>query len=196
LGPLPKPPADFNARTLPLIRRRGPWMRIHALGRDALGFGTSRRNRFDDPRGLFGVLYAAADAHGAFIETAGHATGMNIVSQSWLDSHALSRIVPRRPLVLADVRGPGLARLRLDARLTAGDLSPAQAYSRAFHDHPLHPDGLLYPLRHDPSREGIALFSRARRDVRAVLVGSLSAPAQAGLFARVFDDYGFDLIPT
>ncbi|MBA2713353.1 MAG: hypothetical protein H0U55_07350 [Rubrobacteraceae bacterium] len=72
LGP---PPRDLNERELPIVSLEGPWLRLHAAGREPGYFGRTSLNRFDDPEGEFGVLYSAEDAFGAFIEVYGRDPG-------------------------------------------------------------------------------------------------------------------------
>jgi hypothetical protein len=52
------PPHDLNERELPIVRLEGPWLRLHAAGREPVFFGRTGLNRFDDPEGEYGVLYA------------------------------------------------------------------------------------------------------------------------------------------
>lgn len=123
LGPHADPPADFDKRPLPftVLRRRHPWYRIHALKFGPIFFGRSGNNRFDAPAGEFGVLYVAKDERGAFIETFGHATGVQFVDSAELAARGLARIEVSRPLHFVDLTSHGLARLGADARLTVGE---------------------------------------------------------------------------
>jgi len=70
-GPHPEPPPDFHRRTLPISTHGGSLFRTHLHNVAPLYFGRTGRNRFDDPKGRYGVLYAARDPFGAFIETFG-----------------------------------------------------------------------------------------------------------------------------
>jgi RES domain len=119
-GPHPDPPPDLHQRELPLHAASGPWARIHRCAYVAIYFGTSGNHRFDAPGGEYGVLYAAADAYGAFIETLGQARGLAsrvAVSAVDLERTCYSRLETSRPLWLVDLTGPGLARLGADGRL-------------------------------------------------------------------------------
>jgi len=69
IGPLPPPPPDFQKQDLPLLAYRATLFRIHRSDRDPAFWGKTGDNRFDAPAGEFGVLYAASDQYGAFIET-------------------------------------------------------------------------------------------------------------------------------
>src|SRR5437660_71924 len=116
------PPPDLRQRRLPLIRLAGPWVRIHRTEHDPLFFGTTRHNRFDDPLGRFGVLYAAQDEAGAFIEVFGSGAigGVNTVQESELLARAYASIHVARPIRLVDLTGSGLARIGATNALTAG----------------------------------------------------------------------------
>src|SRR5919205_424613 len=80
--PPPPPLRDAPRHPLPLLAAGGPWVRIFrvAPGRSALYFGQARTYRFDDPLGRFGVLYAAEELAGAFIETFGRAVGVHLIA--------------------------------------------------------------------------------------------------------------------
>ncbi|WP_438020577.1 RES family NAD+ phosphorylase [Sorangium sp. So ce315] len=195
LGPHPDPPPDLAARPLPVTIFRRCWFRIHRLAHAPLFFGRSGDNRFDAPAGEFGVLYAGKDAHCAFIEVFGHATGVRLVEQGELAARGLARIAARRPLRLVNLAGGGLARLGADARLTSGEsYAAAHRWALAIHDHPRRPDGIVYAARHDPSRVCAALFERASAELEVTPLGSLADPAHAALLARVLDTYRFGLV--
>jgi hypothetical protein len=189
----PQPPASFR---LLVVRAPWEWCRIHALTADPIHFGRDARHRFDAPSGEFGVLYVAKDAHGAFIETFGHATGVRFVTERELGARGLGAIAASRPLRLADLRAEGLARMGADAELTSGpnyDLS--RRWARAIHEHPRKPDGILYRARHDPARMCAAIFDRAQSAITCRRTGSLRARHHRTLLAGILDTYKFGLIP-
>jgi hypothetical protein len=159
-------------------------------------FGRTPLNRFDAPAGEFGVLYVARDAHGAFIETFGHETGVRYVTENELRNRAIGVISTRRPLRLADLRAEGLARMGADAQLTSGpDCSLSRRWARAIHDHPRKPDGILYRARHDPARFCAAIFDRAERQLRAASTGSLNARRHREVLGHILTTYKFGLVP-
>jgi hypothetical protein len=194
----PEPARDFSAVRL-LIRKFSKdraWFRIHSVARDPVYFGSSGANRFDAPAGEFGVLYVGADAHCAFIETFGHATGTRSVSMAELRARALSLVTPGRDLLLVDLRGEGLARMGADASLASGhayDL--AQRWASAIHGHPRKPDGIVYRARHDPARTSAALFDSTAVAFTAKSLGHLASPKQARLLGDILDTYEFGLMP-
>ena len=191
----PLPPADLAQRDLPVVRLAGPWLRIHRQIHDPIFFGTTRSNRFDDPRRQYGVLYVAETLDGAFIETFGRSPGVNTVSQRQLSDRALARIQASRPLRLVDLTGPGLAQIGATGSLTSGSHDVAREWSRALWTHPSRPDGLLFRARHDPSCLSVAIFTRASRLVRSTRVGGLLDPAQLPLLAATLQRYRFSLRP-
>ena len=167
MSPHPDPPADPSTLRLLVRRVSYPWWRIHAKEFDAAYFGKVARNRFDAPAGEFGVMYVARDAHGAFVETFGHATGVRFVTETELRAREVSGVTCSRPLRLVDLRANGLARLGADAELTSGpDWALARRWAKALYDHPRQPDGILYRARHDPARVSAALFDRVARDLQ------------------------------
>ena len=192
------PPDDLGERELPIVEGRGPWLRMHPIDYDPVFFGKTGRGRFDDPEGEYGVLYAAEDAFGAFVESFGRAPGRNIVSWQKLRSRPLSRIGPAETdasLRLVDLTGAGLARLGATAVVSSGPYTAAQRWSRALYEHPGRPDGLLYRLKYDPSRKGVAVFERAA-GMGSEFFGTLIAPEHAKLLSAILDEYGFGLIDS
>jgi hypothetical protein len=189
----PDPPASFRL----LVRPSSvAWLRVHSVGRDPLYFGGLPRNRFDAPAGEFGVLYAAGDPHGAFIETFGHATGVRFVTAAELRACGLATIAAARPLRLVDLRGEGLARMGADSQLTSGpDYDLARRWARAIHDHPRRPDGILYRARHDLARSCVAIFDRASPVITAHRLGTLLRRGRQKLLADILDTYKFGLLP-
>jgi hypothetical protein len=160
-----------------------------------LYFGRERRWRFDAPAGEFGVLYAADDVPGAFIETFGRQLDVRSITSQMLAEQRLARIESRRPLQLIDLAGGGgLARLGADNRLTTGDYDASQAWSHGLWGHSVQPDGLYYPLRHDPERRGCAIFDRAGEFLSATAQGTLWDRSRRSELASILDQYGFGLI--
>lgn len=172
----------------------GPWIRSHLQTFGPLHFGRSGANRFDAPSAQYGILYLAADAYGAFVETFGRQLGQRSVEVARIASRALSQVVQGRPLRLVDLTGPGLSRIGADARLTATSYDLSQRWALAFHEHPAQPDGLLYRSRHDPSRLCAAIFDRAAGALTAISLGSLADPHNAALLADLLGTYDYALI--
>lgn len=193
LGPLPSPPANFDAQTLPVVTHRDALARVHWLVDDPAFWGTTGRNRFDAPAGQFGVLYAAADPYGAFIETCGD-TGTRVVTTTSLSQRGWARVIPNRDLRLVDLSGPGLAHIGADERLCSGDHAQAQHWSLALLRHPATVDGLYYRTRHDPSRIAVALFDRAAKAVTIVRDGGLLEDRHQALLSDILDTYQFALL--
>lgn len=192
--PHPPPPGDLDGRRLPTVSSRSPWFRVHRSGRDAVYFGKSGLGRFDSPDGSYGVLYAARDFAGAFIETFGWNTGVNLVSRSELEARELAEVAASEELVLVDLTGKGLARIGADARLATGEHAVSQSWSSALFGHPEEPDGILYRARHDPDSLAVALHERTRhKGVEARPLGSLADRQNAELLANALDRYGFGL---
>ncbi len=195
-GPLLTPPDDFASRKLPLVQAKGPLFRLHARRPDALHFGRTASWRFDDPERRYGVCYTATDIHGAFAETFGKALRAGLIAEAELRSRGLARISCRRPLVLVDLAtSGGLAKIRADARLFAGEYTVARRWSAAIHAHPAKPDGILCPARHDPARTVCAVFDRAKGALRAEGLGSLIDGALLPTLSELLDTYGLGLVP-
>jgi len=69
--------------------------------------------------------------------------------------------VTTRPLALASLSGPDLARVGATAEVTHGpDYDTARRWSAALWHHPLSPAGILYKSRHDDDELCLALYDR------------------------------------
>ena len=69
VGRAPEPSKRFHSITVPISGIDGVWYRSHPTSRAAIYFGRNRAFRFDAPDGEYGILYAGADPHVAFIES-------------------------------------------------------------------------------------------------------------------------------
>lgn len=191
IGLLGPPPDDFPKRDPVVLTWRKPSYRVHRLELNPIFFGTTGENRFDDPLGEFGVLYAAEDVYGAFAETFGD---FPAITESALRERGYSTIALERPLRLADLRANGLLRLGADMRLCAGEHKDARLWSRAIWSHPAGVDGLCYPTRHDPSRTALAFYDRAREALSSTGNGSFLDSRNRSLTAQILDHYGKGLV--
>ncbi len=173
-------------------------MRMHRVDHDPVFFGRTGGGRFDDPEGEYGVLYAAEDAFGAFVESFGREPGRNVISWQRLRDRPLSHIGPAEAgasgsLRLVDLTGEGLARIGATGEISSGPYRAAQRWSRALHEHPSKPQGLVYRLKHDPSRKGVAIFERTGV-LHSELFGTLIAAEHRKLLAAILNKYGFGLV--
>jgi hypothetical protein len=159
----PLPPADFATRALPIetIDAAATFVRIHLTAFEALHFGRTGRNRFDDPKRSFGVCYLSRSLEGAFAETCLRAVGAQFVALSFLQARSVTTLAASRPLRLVAVHGAGLAAIGTTSAVSGGDHALAQAWAWAIHEHPDAPDGLIYRANHDNGELCVALFDRA-----------------------------------
>jgi hypothetical protein len=193
IGPIPLPAPDLQKHGLPLRAYGDTLVRIHRSDRQAAFWGKTRDNRFDAPGGEFGVLYAASDHWGAFIETCGGLLNRTVTA-SFLGARGWARVIPARDLRLVDLSGSGLARIGADERLCSGEHDASQQWALALWQHPDAADGILYRARHDPSRTSVAIFDRAASAVEVVRDGELLADANTALLAAILDTYRFTLL--
>ncbi|HZO55254.1 MAG TPA: RES family NAD+ phosphorylase [Bryobacteraceae bacterium] len=195
-GAHPDPPPELDSRKPLLFEGAATLYRSHGIDRNPIHFGESPRYRFDSPTGEFGVLYAGLDPECAFIETFGWITGNRILTTAHLSERALAALRPERPMRLIDLfHTGGLARVGADARLTCShDYTLSRLWSRALHTHPVKADGILYPARHDPTRQAVALFDRGPK---LALIGDepfLCGGSKRVQLAAMMRTYGFKLI--
>jgi hypothetical protein len=203
-GRHPEPPVDFPSRVLPIISLGGSFFRSHGRSRSPLNFGRTGRNRFDDPLGDYSVLYAGRDIFAAFIETFGQDTGIRTLTTEELRSRSLTEFYPADPLVLVDLCSSGcLTRVGADSGLFAGERTVAQRWSRAIYEHPsarlagIH--GILYPARHNHTRQAVAIFNRNNLP-RLEIIRTHSWYGEDGEgrsnLSAILNLYGFSLVET
>jgi len=201
-GPLPPPSASIQQAPLPIIEINQAWYRSHLIGEPPTRRSTKHagpRWRFDDPDGVYTVLYVASDPEGAFVETFGQLMAApqdlpRSITSHILASRALTEMHPGQALRLVDITGAGLARIGADSRLFAGDHEHARPWSKALHDHPAGVDGILYPTRHDPTRKAAAVFNGTELRWSTL---SQTRWLDMGIQLRdILNQYGFALIES
>lgn len=193
LGPLQPPPPALLEQALPVTTHWATLVRLHRLDQNPDFWGRRGDNRFDAPAGEFGVLYAATDPHGAFIETFGDMERRTLTVKT-LTARGWARIEPHRGLRLVDLSGPGLAQIGADERLCSGEHDVAQQWSCALWRHPIAVDGLYYRARHDPSRTSVALYDRAAAMVSVTPDGGLMDDRHLSRLAAILETYQFSLV--
>ena len=92
LGRSPEPPKQLHSIRLPISEIDRKWYRSHPTRRGPIYFGRNRAHRFDAPDSEYGVLYAGADPHVAFIESFQIAGLRPMITESKLRERSLSRI--------------------------------------------------------------------------------------------------------
>jgi hypothetical protein len=200
----PDPAPDFHSRPLPLVSFGGSLFRTHYRDRAPIHFGRTGRNRFDDPLGEYSVLYAGRDMFAAFIETFGQKTGIRTVTTDALRARCLTEFFPGEPLLLVDLASSGcLARIGADSALFAGERTIAQRWSRAIYEHPCagagRVHGILYPARHNHTRQAVAIFDRdglPRLEIVRTQPWYGTDRDDRSRLADVLNLYGFGLVET
>ena len=162
---LPPPPEDIASRSLP-VRRIRVLYRIHRSAQPCLHFSKSGDGRFDDPRGKYGVLYAALKPEAAFAEVFLRQLSQMLILETDLEQRALSEIACK-PVDCVDLTGAGLRRLSCDNRVaTEKPYRTPGLWSRAIFEHPQQPGGIIYLSRHNPRLKCAAIFDPCTRHLR------------------------------
>jgi hypothetical protein len=165
-GKTPEPPADLSARKLQMyqVAPGDKLFRIHQSGYDGKYFGRSANHRFDDSSSNYGTLYAGLLPYVAFAETLLRGRG-TLVASSELAIRSMCSFTVLQPIMLVRLYGPDLAPLGANAAVTSGPYPCAQRWSRALHDHPDHPDGIIYRATHDNNELAVVIFDRAAASI-------------------------------
>jgi len=187
------PPADFADRELPteVLPADTRLFRIHASELGAIYFGRGGTQRFDDPEQRYGVCYAALSLEGAFAETCLRQVGARLVARAFLAARSVTKIELTADLQLVRLHGPGLARMGTTSAVSAGAYDAAQAWSRAIHQHPAAPDGLIFRSNHDNAELCVALFERSRERLEPKVASGLVDDRDR--LAALLDRYGMGL---
>ena len=192
LPPFPLPPYDFSQRQLPVIETPGPWLRLNKTGHlSSLHFDRSGSGRFDGPNQGYGLLYVG-DEYSTFIECFGR-TFDGAVTVTALRNRNLFRIRSDRTLLLADLTGPALVRIGIDARISSGDYEYCRTWGQAIWEHPQGVDGIRYRSRHDDSVYSVGLFDRVRNHLQEDNLGNLYDDNSSCL-GEILEHYDYALI--
>jgi hypothetical protein len=171
-GAAPLPPPWLSRRSLPIIAIPSGTrvFRIHRLGHGAVFFSppvdpaTGERQpptyRFDSAAGAFGVLYAAEQFEGAFVETILRNPQLTFVSQNYVTLRGVTELACSRELRLVDMHGRGLSRIGTTNAVSTGPYAPCRAWSDYLYFHRARPDGIAYASRHNPLQICYAIFER------------------------------------
>jgi hypothetical protein len=186
---LPPPPADLATRKLPLVTISGHLFRIHLTTHNWRYFARNKSERFDDPQGVFGVLYGSTTADAAFAEVFLRKLASMSVAQADLQSRAVSTFHARR-LRCVELTGSGLRKLSCDNRIsTEKPYQTTHLWSRALFLHPQQPDGLVFRSRHNPRFRCLALFDRCDAKLMDVRSEPLMDPPRRAWCSVQLDRY-------
>ncbi len=186
---MPPPPADLATRKLPLVTLSGDLFRIHRRIHNWRYFGRNKSERFDDPLGVFGVLYGSTTAEAAFAEVFLRQLASMSVAHVDLQARAISTF-NARPLRCVELTGSGLRKLSCDNRIsTEKPHQTTRLWSRALFLHPQQPDGLVYRSRHNPRFRCLALFDRCDAKLAEVRSEPLMDPPRRAWCSGQLDRY-------
>jgi hypothetical protein len=131
------------------------------------GFRRSGKYRFDSPDQAFRTLYAARDFKTCFFETVVRDQGLQIPRGEYEARSVVVLLLDTAALNLVPIHGTAAQQLGLNLAQVAGEsYAFTQALSRAIHDHPDQPDGIVYRSRFDDGALAVVLFERGASRVR------------------------------
>lgn len=162
---------------------------------DPLGYGKSP-SRFSDPRrrvvvNRFGVLYLGDSLKVCFLEAVLRDRREGLVNDLPIDEVELTQrryaeITTTGDLRLVDLRGDNAVRMGVPTDVVrAQRQNLARRWSLAFHEHPVQPDGIVYPSRLNGATN-LAIYDRAIGKLRSKrIVTLLGAPGLARVLEHV-----------
>ncbi len=188
-----KPPVATIATGKVLHRVHGSSVKARWYGRKDASW------RWDDPAGVFGVLYLGKTLVGPFAETLLRAPKDRDILWDRVQQKRAATFTTTRPLKLAKLHGEGLAWFETTAAAIAADVGPtgaASAYATpqaiAAHVHGQTAlDGIQYRSRFDNDELCVALFERA--DAALVLNGE-GDPIDKAWVKKTLTSRGYKLI--
>ncbi len=195
-GVLPTPVFDGVALDLMPVPVGAKFGRIHQKTfPDPLGFGKNP-SRFSDPRrrteaNRFGVLYLGSSLKVCFLETMlrddrDGIVGQIAIAESELDDRRYAEIQVNQALRLLDLTGDGPVRMGIPSDVARGRRQGlARKWSVAFYEHPLQPDGIVYPSRLN-GETNLAIYSRAVGKLELLRAQDLK---RAAVLPSVLDDF-------
>jgi RES domain len=148
-------------------------------------------NRFDDPRGEYGVCYFGRTRDAAFAETMVRQPPVRVISRAFADTLGFAEFTPRRTLHVVQSYDAGLVRIGATSAIASGAHGIARRWSRAFWEHPSKPDGIQYRCRHDDGEMAIALYDRCASALREEQ--RVGIREDTVWFGSVLDRYGLAL---
>lgn len=155
---------------LPLVRVKPsqPLWRVHETRFGAIWYGTRADKRFDDPAGVFGVLYLGESPAVAVLETLVRGADRCVVDQREWNLRSVSQVSLAEELRMVQFEGPGLRRFGIGAeRAHAGSYAECQQLSATLHARHPDVDGIQFRSRWDTSRMCWAVFDRASHKIAA-----------------------------
>ncbi len=169
-----KTPLCCEALSEGLLYRIYPMKYAHD---NALFFGKTKGNRFDDPAQDVGVCYLALTFEGALVETLLHGQQDSYIPldppsdtlfqipYSELEARALAISRINKPLKLVKLYGDGLLQNGVDSSISSCSHSLSQEWAGTFINHPDNPDGIIYRCKHNDDEKSVALFERAKHKI-------------------------------
>jgi hypothetical protein len=149
------------------IASETPFFRIFDSAYSPFFYRDMPRGRFDDFCAEFGVMYLSRQEHGAFAETISRQffdrpRGPIYISLREYEDRRLARLRAKSALRVVDLtKGSSLLNLRLPSDIAnVDDYFFTQRWARAFYHHRDEVDGILYPARHAPETQSLAVFDR------------------------------------
>lgn len=189
-----EPQPQLTGRDVPevLVAAGTEFYRSHRANHGPVYFGKGPIYRFDDPAGVYGVLYAAHQLEGAFAETHLRKPGRRYVDRSDLAARRWSRLHTVRSLRLLPLHGRYLAQVGATAEVTHGpadryDLPrrwSSEARTAGF-------DGIEYRSRHDDDQLCLALFEGGDPVVASGPPNDWLSNLE--VLARILDRYAIEL---
>ena len=192
----PFPPSNLPSRSprIETIARGQTIYRFFNSSKAPIYFDRSKEGRLNSPNGLYGVLYAAVEVHGAFAESFLRQPDRQIIPMDLVQAKALVRLTATRDLTLCALAGRGLAKVGATAEVTHGGqpYDCPQSWSSAIHSLPTAFDGIFYKARHDDDQGCYALFDRSADGVSEL---DRDIALDSDWFWNIAADYDVGLAP-
>ena len=173
------PPEDYQDRDLSTkkIKAGETFYRCYDTQRpieQAMFFGTTLGNRYDDPEQKVGVCYIGTSLTAAIVETILHSrSGINAVSENELRLKALAEITFTHDIELVWFSGTNLKKNQTTANIYTCPHPESQQWAGKIMQNPRNYAGILFPCSHNDQARSVSLFEGRAQISEVVSAGTL-----------------------
>lgn len=188
---LPLTPIVVGTRLFRMVRR--------VYGEEgALHFGSAEdpryRSRWYSPDGSYGVGFFGFVARVCFLETLLRNPHQRFVAEAELRNWLLVELEVTGGLHVVRLQGRNLRRVGCTAAVVSGPHAQTWPLSKALHDHPDAPAGIMHPSRMDSDDATLALFDRARGSLRTLEAIDPTDPTFEDDLGKILERYDIGLV--
>ena len=173
------PPNNYHLKSLDcvIIPKNTPLFRCYDSDRDleqAVFFGKTKENRFDDIIAQNGVLYLGTTLWACLVETLLHNNAKaKSLGKSFLEKKSLAILQFKKDLTLVNYNGVGLVRNDVEGFIFTCEHNISQLWASSIMNNENHYSGIYFPCNHNNECYSVALFESADVNYSIEGIGTL-----------------------